>query len=50
MTMGQIVTYLLMIQKFTNLKDYEILVGPICLGNISKVWSVDNNEKNWIYW
>ena len=35
------------IYKF-KAKDFEILVGPICLGNISKDWSVD--EKNWIYW
>ena len=27
-------------------KDSEILVGPICLGNISKDWSVDNMKKN----
>ena len=26
-------------------KDSEILVGPICLGNISKDWSVDNMKK-----
>ena len=39
--MGQILTYLLMTDKFTNLKQ-KILVGPICLGNISKDWSVDN--------
>ena len=31
------------IYKF-KAKDFEILVGPICLGNISKDWSVD--EKN----
>ena len=29
------------IYKF-KAKNYEILVGPICLGNISKDWSVDN--------
>ena len=29
------------IYKF-KAKDSEILVGPICLGNISKDWSVDN--------
>ena len=27
-------------------KDSEILVGSICLGNISKDWSVDNMKKN----
>ena len=26
-------------------KDSEILVGPVCLGNISKDWSVDNMKK-----
>ena len=26
-------------------KDSEILVGPICLENISKDWSVDNMKK-----
>ena len=26
-------------------KDSEILVGPICLGNISKYWSVDNMKR-----
>ena len=29
------------IYKF-KAKDSEILAGPICLGNISKDWSVDN--------
>ena len=44
--MGQIVTYSLMAQNFTNLmQDSEILVGQICLGNISKDWSVDNMKK-----
>ena len=33
------------IYKF-KAKDYEILVGSICLGNISKDWSVDNMKKN----
>ena len=32
------------IYKF-KVKDSEILVGPICLGNISKDWSVDNMKK-----
>ena len=27
-------------------KEFEILVDPICLGNISKDWSVDNMKKN----
>ena len=26
-------------------KESEIVVGPICLGNISKDWSVDNMKK-----
>ena len=26
-------------------KEFEILVDPICLGNISKDWSVDNMKK-----
>ena len=26
-------------------KDSEIVVGPICLGNISKDWSLDNMKK-----
>ena len=37
------------IYKF-KAKDSEILVGPICLGNISKDWLVDNMKKNWICW
>ena len=32
------------IYKF-KAKDSEILVGPMCLGNISKDWSVDNLKK-----
>ena len=27
-------------------KDSEIVVAPLCLGNISKDWSVDNMKKN----
>ena len=35
-----------MVQNFTNLmQDSEILVGQICLGNISKDWSVDDMKK-----
>ena len=26
-------------------KDSEIIVGPVCLGNIPKDWSVDNMKK-----
>ena len=32
------------IYKF-KAKYSEIIVGPICLGNISKDWSVDNMKK-----
>ena len=32
------------IYKF-KAKDSEILVGPICLGNISKDWSEDNMKR-----
>ena len=32
------------IYKF-KAKDSEIFVGPICLRNISKDWSVDNMKK-----
>ena len=37
------------IYKF-KAKDSEIVASPLCLGNISKDWSVDNMKKNWIYW
>ena len=36
--MEQIVTFLLM-------ELFEILVGPICLGNISRDWSVVNMKR-----
>ena len=32
------------IYKF-KAKDSEIVVGPICLGNVSKDWSVDNMKR-----
>ena len=32
------------IYKF-KLKDSEIVANPLCLGNISKDWSVDNMKK-----
>ena len=32
------------IYKF-KARDFEILVGPICLENISKDWSLDNMER-----
>ena len=31
-------------------KDSEFVATPLCLGNISKDWSVDNMKKNWIKW
>ena len=31
-------------------KAKEIIATPLCQGNISKDWSVDNMKKNWIYW
>ena len=27
-------------------KDSEIVAAPLCLGNISKDWSIDNMKKN----
>ena len=27
-------------------KDSEIVATPLCLGNISKDWSIDNMKKN----
>ena len=27
-------------------KDFEIVVNPLCLGNISKDWSTDNMKNN----
>ena len=35
------------IYKF-KAKDPEIVAMPLCLGIISKDWSVDNMKKNWI--
>ena len=29
-------------------KDSEIEATPLCLGNVSKDWSVDNMKKKWI--
>ena len=34
----------------SNTKDSEIVAFPLCLGKISKDWSVDNIKKNWIKW
>ena len=42
----QIVTCLLMVQKFTNLKQKtELVASPLCLGNISKDWPTDNMKR-----
>ena len=43
--MEQIATYLLMVKKLFKLKDSAIVAAPLCLGNISEDWSV-NNMKN----
>ena len=42
--MEQIAICLSMVQKFTKFKakDFEIVATPLCLGNISKDWSVGN--------
>ena len=34
------------IYKF-KAKDTEIHAYSLCLGNISKYWSIDNMKKNW---
>ena len=45
--MEQTVIYLLMVQKLSNFKakDSKIVATPLCPGNISKDWSVDNMKK-----
>ena len=35
--------------KFKS-KNSQIVASPLCLGNISKEFSVDNMKKNWIKW
>ena len=40
--MEQTVIHLLMVEKA---KDSEIVLYPLCLGNISKDFSVDNMKK-----
>ena len=40
--MEQIATYLLMVKKA---KNSAIVATPLCLGNISKDWSVNNMKK-----
>ena len=47
--MKQTVIYLLMVQKSINLKQ-KVVTTPLCLGNISKDFSVDNMKKNRIKW
>ena len=42
--MEQIVICLSVAQKF-KAKDSEIVAGPLCLGKISKDWSVDNMKR-----
>ena len=42
--MEQIVTYLIMVQKF-KVKNSKIVAAPLCLGNISKDWFVYNMKK-----
>ena len=37
------------IYKF-KAKDSETVATPLCLGNISKDWLIDNIKKNWIKW
>ena len=37
------------IHKFKT-KDSENVATPLCLGNISEDWTVDNMKKNWIKW
>ena len=37
------------IHKF-KANDSKIVATPLCLGNISKDWIVDNMKKNWIKW
>ena len=45
--MEQIVISLLIVQKFLNLKEKgsEIVATPLCLGKISKDFSVNNLKK-----
>ena len=45
--MEQIVTYLLMVQKIIKLQanDSEMAATPLCLGNISEGFSLDNMKR-----
>ena len=48
--MEQTAIYLLMVQKSINLKQKtEIVASPLCLGNISKDFSVDNMPKTGLH-
>ena len=39
-----------MVQKFTNLKrKFKIVANPLCLGNISEDFSLDNMKKTGLY-
>ena len=42
--MEETVIYLLMVKKF-KAKDSQNVATPICLGNISRDWTVDNMKK-----
>ena len=46
--MEQIVTYLLMVQKIIKLQanDSEIAATPLCLGNISEGFYLDNMKRS----
>ena len=37
-------------EETVKAKDSEIVVTPLCLGNILKDWTVDNMKKYWIKW
>ena len=48
--MEQIFIYLLIVLKLLNSKlrlNSEIVATPLCLGNISKDWVVDNIQRTW---
>ena len=42
--MEETVIYLLMVKKF-KAKDSQNVATPLCLGNISRDWTVDNMKK-----
>ena len=42
--MKQAVIYLLMVEKF-KFKDSEVVATQLCLGNVSKDWTVDNMKN-----